>query len=202
MIEFIEFGKIARLSRNCAITEKIDGTNALVFIRPADMDGEGVIHGWTDGDGKQWVMMAGSRTRWITPQDDNYGFAKWVKEHAEELQGLGEGRHFGEWWGLGIQRNYGMKEKRFSLFNTARWNADNPPPACCGVVPLLYSGIFTSTAVDDAITSLKEHGSTASPGFVKPEGVVVYQTAGRVYFKKTIERDDEPKGKSEKGATT
>ena len=88
-----------------------------------------------------------------------------------------------------------MKEKRFSLFNTARWTVANPPPACCGVVPLLYSGIFTSTAVDDALWALKEHGSAASPGFMRPEGVVVYQTAGRVYFKKTIERDDEPKGK-------
>ena len=167
-----------------------------MFIRQADIDGEGVIHGWTDGDGKQWVMMAGSRTRWITPQDDNYGFAKWVKEHAEELRRLGEGRHFGEWWGSGCQRGYGLVngEKRFSLFNTGRWNDLTPPPACCHVVPVLYSGVFTSTAVDCALLALKEHGSAAAPGFMRPEGVVVYQSAGRVYFKKTIEKDDEPKG--------
>ena len=194
MIEFIEFNKIPRLSRNCVITEKIDGTNALVLVRPADMDREAVIHGWTDSDGKQWVMMAGSRTRWITPEKDNYGFAKWVKEHAVELQSLGEGRHFGEWWGPGIQRGYGIKEKTFSLFNTSRWTAENPPPPCCKVVPVLFSGIFSSTAVDDALWALSQHGSASSPGFMRPEGVVVFQTAGRCYFKKTIEKDSEPKG--------
>ena len=30
--EFIEFPKMARLSRECVITEKIDGTNAQIFI--------------------------------------------------------------------------------------------------------------------------------------------------------------------------
>ena len=32
-------------------------------------------------------------------------------------------------------------------------------------------------------------------GFMRPEGVVVYQVAGRCYFKKTIEKDEEWKGK-------
>jgi hypothetical protein len=108
---------------------------------------------------------------------------------------LGPGQHFGEWWGQGIQRNYGLKEKRFSLFNTSRWNAVNPPPACCHVVPVLYEGVFTSTAVDNAIDNLKCIGSFAAPMFMNPEGVVVYQTAGRCYFKKTILRDEEPKSK-------
>ena len=31
-MDFVEFNKIARLSRNCVITEKIDGTNASVVI--------------------------------------------------------------------------------------------------------------------------------------------------------------------------
>ncbi len=64
-------------------------------------------------------MFIGSRTRWITAQDDNHGFARWVEGNKQELLKLGAGRHFGEWWGSGIQRGYGLQkgEKRFSLFN-------------------------------------------------------------------------------------
>jgi len=177
MTEFEQFQKIARLSRNCVITEKIDGTNACVFI------------------GEDGEFLVGSRTRWITPNDDNYGFAGWAVSHKDELMGLGVGRHFGEWWGSGCQRGYGLTngEKRFSLFNTGRWNDLTPPPACCHVVPVLYAGIFTSTAIDTCIDILRTRGSRAAPGFMKPEGVVIYQTAGRCYFKKTLEKDDEPK---------
>lgn len=177
MTEFQAFPKIARLSRNCTITEKIDGTNACVYI------------------GEDGEFLVGSRTRWITPESDNYGFARWAMERKAELLTLGPGRHFGEWWGSGCQRGYGLLngEKRFSLFNTARWNATTPPPACCFVVPVLYSGIFTSSAVDDCLELLRREGSRAAPGFMKPEGVVVYQSAGRCYFKKTIDNDAEPK---------
>lgn len=180
MTEFQEFQKIARLSRNCSITEKIDGTNACIYI------------------GEDGEFLTGSRTRWITPEDDNYGFAKWAMAHKDELMALGPGRHFGEWWGSGCQRGYGLinGEKRFSLFNTGRWNDLTPPPACCHVVPVLYTGIFTSTAVDACLDILRTQGSRAAPGFMKPEGVVIYQTAGRCYFKKTLEKDDEPKSRT------
>lgn len=177
-MEFETFDKIARLSRGCAITEKIDGTNACIAISE-------------DGG-----FFVGSRSRWITPEDDNFGFARWAYERKESLLALGPGRHFGEWWGSGIQRGYGLQkgEKRFSLFNTSRWIA-TAPPACCLVVPVLYTGIFTSTAVDDALELLRTQGSQAAPGFMKPEGVIVYQSAGRVYFKKTLDKDEEWKGK-------
>lgn len=175
-MEFEPFNKIARLSRNCTITEKIDGTNACVAI------------------GENGEFFVGSRTRWITPEQDNYGFAAWAYERKEELLKLGPGRHFGEWWGAGIQRRYGMNEKRFSLFNTHRWQAAELP-SCCHVVPVIYDGIFHSSAVDDALALLREKGSIAAPGFMQPEGVIVYQTAGRVYFKKTLEKDEEWKGK-------
>ena len=83
-MEFQAFPKFAPLSREIIITEKIDGTNAQVFI-----DEVGNI-------------MAGSRTRWITPQDDNYGFAGWGVRNGEKLLRLGPGRHIGVWWGAGI----------------------------------------------------------------------------------------------------
>lgn len=175
MTDFEEFPKIPRLKRDIVITEKIDGTNAQVFIAE-------------DG-----TMRFGSRSRWITPKDDNYGFARWATEHADSLRELGPGRHFGEWWGAGIQRRYSVAEKRFSLFNAGRWTEENPPPACCYVVPILYQGKFTTSAVEDALEQLRTSGSAASPGFMKPEGVIVYFAAARSYFKVALERDEEPK---------
>ena len=178
MAEFTQFTKIPRLSRECVITEKIDGTNACIYI------------------GEDGEFLAGSRTRWITPEDDNFGFARWAYEHKDELMKLGIGRHFGEWWGSGIQRNYGLKEKRWSLFNTSIWGDDAVRPACCGVVPVLYRGPFTTEIVAETLAALARDGSAASPGFPKPEGVVIYHVAAGCYFKKTIEKDEEPKGKA------
>jgi RNA ligase len=175
-MEFISFDKIARLSRPCVITEKIDGTNASITI--------------TD-DGQ---FLIGSRSRWITPEEDNYGFARWAMTNKEELLKLGPGTHYGEWWGSGIQRRYDLNEKRFSLFNTARWSDDTIRPTCCNVVPVLYSGVFDTEQVFLALQDLRINGSKASPGFMKPEGVIIWHEAARIYFKKTIEKDEAPKG--------
>ena len=194
-MEFKEFPKMARLSRECVITEKIDGTNGQIYI---------------DEDG---LMLVGSRTRWITPSDDNFGFARWCHENYHKLIKLGPGRHYGEWWGQGIQRKYGMTEKRFSLFNTLRWveHGQEPGviptgdprivkmqevlPECCSLVPVLYRGEFTTNVVNSTLGYLKVTGSEAAPNFMDPEGIVVYHVAGNVGFKKTIKGDAEFKGK-------
>lgn len=178
MIEFESFQKIARLSRECVITEKLDGTNACVCITE---DGQ---------------FLTGSRSRWITPQDDNFGFSRWAHEHKEDLFKLGIGRHFGEWWGLGIQRKYGLENKRFSLFNTHRWADDSVRPDCCHVVPVLYKGLFDTQAAFDCIDLLRERGSVAAPSFMNPEGIVIYHTQNNILFKKTLDKDDEWKGKN------
>jgi hypothetical protein len=177
MAEFEEFPKMARLSRECVITEKLDGTNAQVFI------------------GEDGELLVGSRTRWITPEDDNYGFARWAMDHKEELLALGPGRHFGEWWGQGIQRKYPIGEKRFSLFNVSRWadGGTDKRPDCCHVVPVLYQGLFLTEAVDFALANLREKGSVAAPGFMNPEGIVVFHLAAGIGFKKTLEKDEVPK---------
>ena len=172
--DFAPFPKMPRLAREVIVTEKLDGTNAQVCISD---DGE--------------TIRAGSRTRWITPDDDNYGFAAWVEANRDELLTLGPGRHFGEWWGAGIQRRYGLTEKRFSLFNVSRWSDERP--ACCHVVPVLYRGLFDTAAVEDCLGGLRIYGSNAAPGFMNPEGVIVFHVAGNVGFKKTLERDSEPK---------
>jgi hypothetical protein len=178
-LTFQPFPKIARLRRNVVVTEKIDGTNASVTVLE-------------DG-----TVLAGSRTRFITPTNDNYGFAKWVAAHEDELRtGLGVGQHFGEWWGQGIQRNYGLTEKRFSLFNTNRWEGVGIHRLlCCLVVPVLYTGVFDTEKIEGVLNSLRVIGSYAAPGFMNPEGIIVYHTASQTMFKQTLDRDDEPKGR-------
>lgn len=166
---------MARLSREIVITEKIDGTNASVTITE---DGQ---------------FLTGSRTRWITPADDNFGFAKWANENRDELMKLGVGTHFGEWWGKGIQRGYSLTERRFSLFNVSRWADDSMRPACCFVVPTIYRGDFVQSAWSEALAKLKRDGSVAAPGFMNPEGIVIFHTAANLCFKKTLHKDEMPK---------
>ncbi len=190
LLNFEEF-KMSRLRRECVITEKIDGTNGRI-----------VIEYYTEHD--KYLFLVGSKTKYITPKNDNAGFARWCYEHKEELiKNLGMGTHRGEWWGQGIQRKYGLKEKRFSLFNTFRWlpkgaiiqypDKQSHVPDCCHVVPVLYCGIFNTNKVTECIENLKQNGSIAAPGFMSPEGVVIYHTASKQYYKQTIEKDEMPK---------
>jgi hypothetical protein len=208
MIDFTPFPKMARWSRDIIITEKIDGTNASVHILPLTTETDGLCR-ITCGVvyGVAHVMLAASRTRFITTTDDNQGFAKWVQTHADELWALGPGSHFGEWWGGGIQRRYGLAEKRFSLFNVQRWQCGVAgihvlpekmqfAPACCHVVPTLYTGSMSEQAILGALSNLSYFGSVAAPGFMDPEGIVLYHTAGNVGFKKTLKDDDKQKGQA------
>jgi hypothetical protein len=177
---FQEFPKIPRLNRTVIVTEKLDGTNACVVVSDSPTFDDRIV-------------TAQSRSRIITPEADNYGFASWVKENEATLRQLGPGYHFGEWWGLGIQRGYGLTEKRFSLFNAKRWGQTRP--ACCHVVPVLaiWDGF---QAVDMALAKLRAEGSQAAPGFMRPEGVVAFHGQSGHLFKATIEKDAEPKSKA------
>lgn len=174
-MDFVAFPKIPRLNREIVITEKIDGTNASVWISPDKTE-----------------VRAGSRTRWITPEDDNFGFAKWVRDNQEELTRLGPGHHFGEWWGRGIQRNYNMTERKFSLFNVHRFK--DVRPACCDLVPVVSTGVFSQILIDTALKTLSEFGSLASPGFKDAEGIMIYHTAANKIFKVTLKDDEKGKG--------
>jgi hypothetical protein len=187
-MEFIKFNKIPRLNRDIVITEKIDGTNSQIFIDYlvlADSDTEPIA---TVGDFGLW---AGSRNRYLTLDNDNYGFAKWVKSNAEELIQLGPGLHFGEWWGQGLQRNYGLKEKRFSLFNVHKWEENRPD--CCDVVPVLFKGMFSECVITEALNRLDRDGSYAAIDFMNPEGIVIFHTAGNYLFKVTCKNDEKHK---------
>lgn len=111
-MEFTEFPKMGRLSRNIIVTEKIDGTNAQIEIITLDEMAQRNLHlsQVTATDPIAGLaMLTGSRTRYITPGADNFGFAAWAFKNAADLFTLGHGRHFGEWWGSGIQRGYGLQ---------------------------------------------------------------------------------------------
>jgi len=176
---FKPWPKITRLEnkRPPIFTEKIDGTNACVIVAYQNPDANSIAS--VVNNGGILSIWAQSRTRLITPENDNYGFAKWVRSNSEELLSLGEGYHFGEWWGQGINRGYGLTEKRFSLFNTRRWGPHNPhTPKCCHVVP-----IITVDFPQDALAQLRYFGSIAAPGWMKPEGAVMYEPDTDTYFK-------------------
>lgn len=186
-LAFRPWPKIPRLSRDVIISEKLDGTNASVYI----------------GDAGEFLV--GSRTRWITPENDNYGFAAFAYANKEELLKLGPGHHFGEYWGSHIQRGYGLpkNERRFSLFNTSRWrpnphgsgvnDIDGFQCACVSVVPILFRGPFCTDKINSTLYGLAARGSVAAPGFLDPEGVIIYHVAGGAFFKKTIKDDAAPK---------
>lgn len=198
MTEFAPWPKTPRLFRDVVITEKIDGTNAAVHIeRVADYveDADVVEIGEA-----RYRLVGQSRKRLIHVGDDNFGFAAYVREHAYTLATtLGEGVHYGEWWGSGIQRGYGLTggEKRFSLFNVHRYaeavstlTEGNP----LGVVPVLYRGPFSTDKVTGHVEALRLCGSKAAPGFMRPEGVITYHSASRSVFKTLLDNDDTAKG--------
>jgi len=186
MPEFREWPKTPRLFRDIVVTEKIDGTNA-------------AIHFNEDGE-----VAAQSRKRLITPESDNFGFAGWVYSNREELFSiLGPGLHFGEWWGQGIQRNYGMNRRIFSLFNTERWwSVDESGSSMDGrasqtsiydqidAVPILYAGVFSEAQITQVLRELRENGSFAAHGFMNPEGICIYHTQTRSVFKVTLDHND------------
>ncbi len=167
-VEFIAWPKIPRGQlENVTITEKIDGTNACVIIKGGEMVG------------------VQSRKRLITPEDDNYGFAKWAWENSSELSQLGDGYHYGEWAGVGIQKNpHNFEGRKFLLFNTHRYgNA----PECCDVVPILYEGPL----LPETIKSIYVRTEVHAKGYT-PEGIVVWYHGTRRYEKYTFKT---PQGK-------
>lgn len=213
---FKEFPKIARLHNgNIVVTEKIDGTNAQIYIEKspgmeplAALEGAWCIQAKHTGDEFNYQMLVGSRNRWLFERQDNFGFWKWANDNARELMlGLGEGRHFGEWWGKGIQRGYGQREKTFSLFNVGRWydpRMDNkieaedseyphaiPSIGGLSTVPVLYYGPWFGRAADpvaEAMRRLEYSGSTLDPA-TPAEGVVVFHEASRQYFKAPFDKN-------------
>ena len=184
MVEFKAWPKIARIATMwVTITEKIDGTNGCIIVQ----------------DGK--VAGVQSRKRLIDRENDNMGFANWVYDNEEELAKLlGEGYHYGEWAGPGVQKNpHDLPDKMFFLFNVFRedypsWVTDLP----ISPVPTLYTGPYSKESVETAMQSLldKEDGlSTVIGGSGSPEGIIIYFHNFKQHMKLTI-RDPEGKWKT------
>lgn len=176
--EFQKFKSIPRLIRPIVVTEKIDGTNGCVYV-----DEEGGVH-------------PASRNQWLNPdKPDNYDFGAWVRQHASELKDLGPGWHYGEWWGIGVARRYNISERRWSLFNVSKWGKDRPE--CCHVVPTLgrfETGISFVDDLENCADQLLEGGSVAAPGYMYPEGIVIFHEAAQQYFKFTFDGDGHKTG--------
>jgi hypothetical protein len=178
--EFAKWPSIQRLSSEiCWITEKIDGTNGVIYV-PESPDNP---------------ILAGSRERWLTSEDgtppvkggDNFGFAAWVHERSASLRTLGPGYHYGEFHGCGIQRKYDLNDKRWASFEY--WRTDIAIEGVC-VVPVLYTGEPTVGIIDETVAKLKASGSVLYPGFMKPEGVVVtFKEMRSAKFKRLCEND-------------
>ena len=177
---FRAWSKIPRLENEIYyITEKIDGTNGAIIIQDSAVEDGKIL-----ARANSFYIWAQSRTRLITPEDDNFSFAKWVKDNAEQLiSDLGVGYHYGDWWGKGINRGYGLEERRFSLFNPTK-HSD-----VCYHVPKIaaVSAEALIETIQDEIEQLKM-GSYAAPGYMRPEGLVIYAEKAKTYWKVIIDK--------------
>ena len=186
---FAKWPSIQRLSSETVyITEKIDGTNGIIYVPPDD----------------EQPIIAGSRERWLTSPDgeppdkktDNFGFGAWVHERKEALRRLGPGYHYGEFHGVGINRSYNLKDKRFASFEY--WRDDISIDGVCRV-PVLYEGPIDGltnepglrwSIWDEWTATLREYGSVLYPGFPNPEGVVItFKNMKTARFKRLCHND-------------
>lgn len=221
MGEFKSWGSTPRFHKGLHITEKIDGTNAGVSIQGFSK-GEGKFDPgngrFVEGETMDYVVRAQSRKRIITPDNDNYDFAKWVWENAEGLANiLGFGYHYGEWYGEGIQKNpLAVQGRRFALFNTWHWAAKGNVERLRGSgipglthVPVLHDetrdGPADYMTIPAIIKGLQAGGSRADgyktlPNAYKmdfyvegPEGIIVWQRETKQRYKILLHEDDKHK---------
>jgi hypothetical protein len=193
-IEFTEFPSIKRMdSIGMSITQKLHGTNAQVYIERLEGDPPIIesedVNFIKKVDDVIYLLKVGSRTRWITPDNDNYGFAGFIYANAEEfIRKLGPGRHDGEWVGPGINSTEGFTEKTFVLFDFWKWPPERALPLRTQVVPVLYNGQADISKVGEVMADLKANGSKAVPGFMNVEGVVV--SLGGTRYKKVFQAEE------------
>lgn len=201
-IEFKVWPKIPRLFREIVISEKIDGTNSAVIIQETEGDPGPEVLSMVQRDGKYYEVAAQSRNRLIFPgkTTDNYGFAGFVQKNAEELFTLlGPGRHYGEWWGKGIQKRYQNAHptiRGFALFNTEKYKdlhvwlpMDGGIEVLIEPVHVMYQGPYSEQAIRDTLEQLKKYGSWTSPSD-SAEGIVIFHTQSRQTYKVTLDGND------------
>lgn len=139
---------------------KLHGTNAAVYID------------------KKGNIQAQSRTRFITPDDDNYGFAAWVENNKDCFSHLrGPLYIYGEWAGPGIQSGVavsGIESRTFFIICMVKGEqgqryAISNPEAIASSVParntlkvLPYAGdpvtikIYDSETLDNFVQTVNQ----------------------------------------------
>ena len=206
-MSYPSFSSIERLENlYCHITEKVDGTNGLIYIG----DKYEAYYPYE-------LIRFGSRNRWITTEDDNCGFANFFSQYKAELDDIidlirlekGEvekgysSQIYGEWFGKGIQRGYNLEAKFFMPFS--EYFATKMIDAGIAHIKMpvtLYSGKFSVEILEGCMNKLKDEGSQVVPGYNRPEGVVVYFPKHNFRLKETFEgpkwKDAIPKAEHDK----
>ncbi len=170
MSEHIKFPKIPRVEKvEVIITEKLDGTNALIYI---DDNGD---------------MKFGSRNRWLTEDSDNHGFYTFCMKNKDMLARLGRGYHYGEFIGSGIARQYGFTNGERKLYMFDARLVDRELGDNIKVVPILkqatlhdMTGLFDLRDYINPSTTVRE--STINKD-TRMEGVMIFLTHLNKYIK-------------------
>ena len=171
MIEFRGWPKISRYTKPMkgVITEKMDGTNSALIIQEGELVG------------------CQSRKRLIKPGDDNHGFACWAFENKERLEKLGDGYHYGEWCGPGINGNrHNLDRKSLFLFSWYRDDRENHIANDLQFVRVLHEGDITGDVITQAMETLADTVEYSA------EGIVIYYYDSKYFQKHTFEN---PEGK-------
>ena len=191
---YSSFPSIERLENiYCVISEKIDGTNGLIEINETN-------------------VRFGSRNRYISFSDDNAGFANFFKDYEARFKDAAKDittdksyplRIYGEWFGRGIQRGYGLKDKffmPFSSFYSEKLIEYQVPNV---ITPnIMYTGKFSMEVVDTCMQQLKLNGSGVVKDYKQPEGIVIFFPKYNFRLKETFDgakwKDALPKSEHDK----
>jgi hypothetical protein len=178
MVEFKEWPKIPRgQGEDMTITEKIDGTNACIIVENGEVVG---------CQSRSQLLAHNNIDGILRIYNDNFGFAEYVLRNKEELAKLGDGYHYGEWAGPGIQKNHhNLERKTLFLFNSDRWrDGRQQRPEGVECVPILYEGPANREAIAETMNGL---WATAKERGYHPEGVVIWYHKTKRYEKVTFE---------------
>lgn len=107
--------------------ELLHGTSTVHYKAKVKLHGTNAAIQWTP----EGEIVCQSRTNIITPENDNAGFARWVKENEQEFKRMHVYKGmvvFGEWCGSGIQKGVAISQipkKIFAVFAIKNMSNNN-----------------------------------------------------------------------------
>jgi hypothetical protein len=208
-IEYTPHRKTHRLFRDVIISEKLDGTCGCVLVQP-----DGTVQA---GSKNRLLTLEQDNfgfCAWVKAHEDELrGLG--VGDHRGEYWGHGINRAYGmsggdrrfslfnvsRWNREIFESNESAQVARSQEMNRHRRVPVDyypqqfvEPPNCCEVVPVLHRGLFSTETVAGVAEHLRATGSRAMPGFMNPEGVVVFLVSSGHLYKVTLENDGQHKG--------